>query len=725
MVQERRDDETPAAALGVAALEPLLRVEAEPARLPKPRYKKPRAVVPDSSYIALRKAQGESIYAVQHDKFREIEEMFDREHELWVPPRMRRVVRQIRTPIIEDVLRRVAAALTQGYPTFSQVPLTVGQSDQDRSEHLGEWLNAVFPLLEKQSGERAFFQAVWYAAMYGRGWLHLEWMPDAWENYEIWLDEVQVGPGESAQSFRNRIEQRKKLEKLPWYFRALHPRMVLPFRDHLGLKEVLIVEERPKLEIGDAYGKGDKGRLAPRLEAGPDGELWPVAPDELLSGLTSDETWRSINLGDTVEFVTYYNREWVAYWADGVLLKRVKHGYGRPPVFEARGLSTGSRDPAKDTRSIVDPLLELVRGLDQVLTIKLAWAYQAGLPMAFHKKAPRPAGTIAPTNQQGEAFQWDPARIMELQPGEEVGWIEAPGVGRDLAQIADTYERMIQEMSALPPIVRGFAEGANQPGYAINQLLNAAKMIFEPILDDLTTAFEQAADFLLWTIEHHVKEPVWLVGNDLSQKMRKRKTWLSLGPRDIQGYRLVRCSIKAVHPVADAAKMRAGLELWTAGAIPWDVFLSEYLGLPDAQQVIRKRKLEDLMKSPELMQLTTQEFIRALGMEGLFGEQQGTGPGGDPNALMQQMMGGMDPAMMGQMDPAMMGQMDPAMMQQMLGGQPPPVDAGVGGGLALPPAVPPQSQPPEQQPWNQPGGTPGLAPLPNSAFWPGGMDQLG
>lgn len=584
---------------------------------------------PSAAYIAALIEEGRMRYAPVAAKWDRIEQLLAREHVVKIPPPYNKFIKAVKVPILADLVRRAIALLTEGYPSSTMHPLDPeGPKAQERADKIEEWTNAAMLRLEKQSGRTTFRNLIHDAVKFGLAVLWCEFTPQSWDLYDqAVLEHKDVRAGqreprkalnqqtgrfhkETEKEVARRLDLLKRTMPLPWHETDLDPRSVYFFKDGEGIREVVISIRRERLEVGKRYGLGYRDG---KLERGSLGEGLPI------------DTYRFPSTGwGTVDFRYHYDRHYVTYYADGLILKQEEHGYHRPPVFEIPGLSGSSRDPLRAYESLVDPLLDMIEQLDLLLTIALNVGYVGGFPMGqLVEPAESAEGLPEPDlDAEGKPMDMQPSGALAYKPGEfvrtsaELKWVPSPEVSQTLRYIVDIYLQIIRETGSLPPILKGVAQSGEQPYAAINVLNEAARSIFDPILQNTARAYEQAAEYRLWCIESDnlIGEPVYVVGADYRDQDREKRTWISLGPSDINGYYNVGIEIKAAHPMREIAIQRAGLEAWGQGAISHETMLGEYFGFPNSRREIRRRQREDFVKSPEVRSWITQRIMQKLSM---------------------------------------------------------------------------------------------------------------
>lgn len=571
---------------------------------------------PSAEYLTELIQEAQTRYRAFHERCNQIERLRQRKHPIYVPENYRPTLQEIRMPTVDDGLRRAASILTEGRPVVSITPLEQGPRANDRANRMEAGLNAIFERLEQQTGADVFRRLMDAIITYGVGYLFCEYMPDAFLEF----DEARL-TGASDEE----LDLIRKQAPLPWLLYTEDPRSVYVFRDRLGIREVLIGKELTRLKAARDFGK-----ILLQNNTG-NGDL---QPGELGTGVPAfhdapDTSWGMVKVW------THWDRTWVSTYADGKVLKRRKHNYRNPPVFEARGMTTSSDRPEEAFQGIMNPIVDLVPALDALLTMYQNWCYLSAFPMGWHEVPADAVSGITPDYTR-EPLQWNPGAVISGQPGEKFEWKGAPDIGQSVQAQIKMLTQIIENTTTMPPILKGYAPGADPAGYALNQMRQEARVIFEPLLGNAGFAYQQLGEYLLWSIAHQVEDAIFVVGTDPRDQKRKRQTLLELKPDDVKNYGRLAVSIKRNAPTRDAARAQIGAHLWQIGLISFDRTHEEYLDNANPRIEWDAITREKFMRSPQMMDMVLQEMISREQIQTEVDEaaaasgQPVQGPGGAP-----------------------------------------------------------------------------------------------
>lgn len=644
-------------------------------RLPKiPPGKPPEYIFDLKSALADK-------FQARNDTIDHLMELRFREHTIKIPPQFRATAEEVKTPIVDDMVTRIVNDITASPITVNVPVIRQSEDAQKASSRLEKWTNATWQRLDSQTAPRRVSRdLVDTMAMTGTGVSKLLWVPHAWRSYD---EAVAAGPNDDDLDERGTLDERKredrlkslKIERLPFAWRSLDPRTIYPHYRDGELEAVLEVSRREVFDVVDRYdvGRDESGRLISRY-----GESFVSE---------GDVSTRSC------EWVEYWDRRQCAYYADGQLVTRFEHGYGRPPYFLFYGLMTGDRRPEYAARSVAARLVGLVESFDRALTMLFNWMFAGSFPMGVIQRSGDAASPLGDTGEALEPLEWSPGEFVQLQPGEEIRWIEPPRVGDSLNRTIELLLDMIHQYG-LPPLGRGF--GSGESGYQVNQLLAQIKSFYNPIAQNYAVSLEELTKHLWAMAKYQIREdiPVWneyLIEGKNREQVRNWQV-LEVGPSDITHFNVI-VTINPDVQTNQIAMQQAGLQAWQSGALPLRYTLENFFSIPNPDDLIEEREVEDFFNSPELKAARFQEYLK----ETQLAQEQAKA---EAAALQQAAMG--LPEAQGPMGALLGGDTGPVgPMESMTGGPPGMIpDPGLGGRPAGQ-----QIQPNTQM---APGGLPGM-----------------
>lgn len=441
--------------------------------------------------------------------------------------------------------------------------------------------------------------------------------------------------------------QAYKQGTMPLVLESLDPQMVYVQRDPEGVEdEGVVIAQRPYREtltqhgllpagerkngvLEGRRGTGANGEAMSKYLPGPNGlgEAYPISdfptlryqPDRvetatyycsakrarylgLIPGGVLDPGETSGAQGDADDAAEV--GVW-AHYVDGVL---VDWGplwgpdWHPLPVFVSPALTTGIPDPNFEGLPVAFHLLELADLLDQILTMELHVAFWSAFPPIIEEDqtsgGPLAAGLPGDTAIDPEAVQRpnqesakeqvtiEPGRYYRMKAGRTVRYLVMPPEATAHLERLYTKARELFDLLGVPGVFRG-AGNEGQAGYAIAQLMIAAKSLYDPIVDNATTTVATAVKYLWWQVWRRFREGVPAhVGGE--PRKDKRAGWLWLTPDDVapgsdgpgEGVPFLQCSVKAdpLLPTDEAQLELRGIRAVEAGMIDEDTAREKYFG---------------------------------------------------------------------------------------------------------------------------------------------------
>lgn len=491
---------------------------------------------PEVGYIKELVQEADTQAAPTRKRWELIRQVRSRQHAIQIPEEFRKTNKEVRTHFVGDILRTVKSSLTANFPSFTVPPAGPGDTKQRNSSLREKWSNAA--LLQMDSArlpKRVWPRLMDHAVTYGVGVSKLVYLPNAWADYPQanLLTKRNVLRMSDAE-YQATVAQREEYKqgRLPFAWQAVDPRTWWGFYGEGQLRECVEVSERTVNEITSRYNVSWDGT---KLRPGTVSE--PYARDNAPSTTRSTRT-----------FVEHWTPEWVTYLCDDVVLQRWRHGYGKVPYFPFYGLSNDTADPGQEMESVVEHILDIVVLFDNLLTMWQNWAYLAAYPSAVVSGLEN-SGPLQLVDGTGEdqmgpdnLMRYVPGAAQVLPPGWKREYEQPPPVGRDLMTIADLLRQFIERV--IPDIMRGVGH-AGDAGYALNQLLTAARLVYDPITDNASLSLGEQIKFVWWLLQHRVGEKVYVWGDSTEGKTSK---WLGLAPNDIFDYYSVVCKVEPLLP---------------------------------------------------------------------------------------------------------------------------------------------------------------------------------
>ena len=594
--------------------------------------------------------------------------------------------------------------------------------------------------------------------------------------------------------------QRFKRQQFPFSGEHLDPLSVYLVEDQDGVEdEGVVIVNRPYRETLAEYGltptdedptKGEGspytvqgtssvyragpqgfGRAYPLYDAEPDR---PFEPKHVETVTYYCSARRALWLGLAHPEDSGYDPDcgvW-AHYVDGVLVSAgpLLGPHWHPlPIFRAFGLSTAMGDPTYTGVASPMHLIELIDLLDQIITMELHVAFWSSFPPLVEEDkaqgAPGAAGMSGDTVVDPERGQRpdqnrsldgkiiEPGRFYSVPAGRTWRYLVLPP--ESTAHLERLYAKAsaLVDLIGIPSVFRGQG-GGGQAGYAIAQLMIAARSLFDPVVENFTAQVAVCVQYLWWQVWRRFPEgvPVFYPGQ---ARIGRSKGWRTLTPKDIapdakgagQGTPFLACGVKAdpLLPVDEAQLEMRGVQAQQAGAVDMLTMRERYFNDP-APERTEARVLADKINTHPLVQeclalrgavrqgVVTPEMALAW-LEAKFGIpaqmafdqllQIGTFTEEEALRLQLDVQAKAQQAQMQQGMAAMMGGAPPGMPAP---GGPPGAPPGAPPGMPPPGGAPPEMPMPMPMPGMAPGGPGGVqvpGPLPMPGPIAGGMPGQG
>ncbi len=434
---------------------------------------------------------------------REIRMMCDLRTPVRIPHEYQVITREVRTPFMRDAWLRIASALVKDQPIPSVEPRDETDAAKRAADIAGRWLQAGMAEMDKQrNGMNTVYESARMLVRDSESVLKVVHRPDAWANFPL-RDEQ-----EDADQYLARVQAHKKSKGVRWPFAwRVVDRLTMYFGDgEYGDEWALEYGEYPLPYLGSQYGMtydhSAKQWVNPRLKLGGT----PYAYGEYAAASTGFDYALSSGSTGRAKKWEYWDRNWWAVVIDGFMAP----GFPKPnpyapwlPYFRAVS------DPA------LYSLRFLVPALDNLLTMKQNWAYLSAFPVPVLESVETgqqfPLDAL-PLGDEGvrPKWKWAPGKLNVPPVGYRFDFMKPPPGGSDIDSLINIHRELI-DIAGISSIFRGQSPGSRTPGYAINQLLAAANLMYRSLGESLQHQFELAGEFMLMCVQKVVQDDVYVL----------------------------------------------------------------------------------------------------------------------------------------------------------------------------------------------------------------------
>jgi len=227
-----------------------------------------------------------------------------------------------------------------------------------------------------------------------------------------------------------------------------------------------------------------------------------------------------------------------------------------------------------------------------------------------------------------QAFPWLVAQFG-VEPNMELGGVTRVPAG---VAIKDAIVEMrpvvpINELLTLNENIKARIEGATIPdtlsgirpkgiysGYHESVLVGTGRARLRPLSDALEHTVEWASSGVLKPVENKLKAPISVWGKGMQSN-----DFVTVKPSDINGNYEVFASLVPDLPQDTAVDIGNGQKLFQEGVTSARDFLETYAHRENAEEILRERAAEDLLKNPLLQQQMAQDVMAGFGVPGYGG----------------------------------------------------------------------------------------------------------
>lgn len=533
-----------------------------------------------------------SDFRERNDLYKFTEDVVFKRTDLQVPEEFKDSTREFRSPLPLHTINTTSAALSVNDQVIQFDPITIGETGIANASLRTNFFEASWRRQEEEAHRRILRMLVWNAVAKGECVVKTtERSKRAWGPYYAYSKKTaaeldgRMGTEEGYdQSRRDRDYDRLTEEKkrgMPYPIASIDvpPEDFYYIRGEDGFSCCIEEKRVPYYDTLVRYKMGitTGGKIVPEAMGLPEGQ-WRTTMDAAESNSANRRTLAMYEVWtwDECRYILCGPGDNVER-GEGQVVKKWKHGYGikatrtlRGPYFQSFGITTALRTIHLMGLSVLYPFLELYGELDTLMTMQnqaaFRFAYPAykrrqqpglGMPDNLAYLSPAPGGSTTP----GQLAEF------KVRPGRLVPWdiepVELGHAGIDLDKMLALVRQLID--LALPAVVQGLVTG-DESGYMLNQASHLARLMWDPIIDNLQFMLAQRVGFESWLIEHKIHEGVYVWGDQPAKGGygRTQRGLLRVRPEDLGGVHRYQVKLDPSTPSNDIIKLRAlaqGLQL--------------------------------------------------------------------------------------------------------------------------------------------------------------------
>lgn len=549
------------------------------------------------------------------------------QHDVAIPEQYKATARVVKTPFIRDMWFRIVQALTKDTPSIHLEGADKTKESRAAADVAERWDVAALSALDDLSNTSGVYESMKALVRDMESVIKVVVDTDAWANFPARDRDENGDYTEPAEAYLKRAETHRETRSLPFRWRVVD-RLSMLFEDG---------------EFGDSWalewGEYSRPYLARDYEmtiAGAGDEQRLVNPRTRLGGRPAPEGYlRSGNAGYAVK-VEYWDQHWWHVVIDGADAP----GFPKPNPYAPR-LPYFRAKPDDEAESILYALAFLVPRLDEALTMLLNWTALGAFPIPVLKKSPTalaggdPLGGLLTSGADGQPSRitFKPGKFMDLTgtPGVDMTFLVPPPIGGDLNNLIANLYRLI-DIGGISSTFRGVG-GADQAGYAIAQLIQAALLLVRRQGQAGSRQIRSVLEFMHWCIANVIKEPVYV--SAMGKGSRER---LCLKPTGAVGHnsapvdKLAEITVrfKPTLPTDEQARAMIAQQLSTPRGdqpplVSRRYAREEWLQIEDSEGMETETITEMVLSRPPLSDLMVEEALREAGLSG--GQKQNPAAG--------------------------------------------------------------------------------------------------
>lgn len=494
-------------------------------------------------------------------------QLFTGKHELGIPQSKRYVNFDAKSAKPADIIFRVMGMLMAPLKPH-YIPPFGTQKDKDLADTVERHLAAIYPWHFRKYEERFDIQNRFWQLLGGKSYIQQSYLPFHWDK-EIRKRKPGETLGETDDAdamavknsmYNTRIAGYKGYAGPPIFTECLDPRTVFPIRTSMGTTAHIKRYKVERFQLQESFR-----RVGKAVTFGQDGKLNSIADLDKPAGLELPMQADTVG-SSTTEYYEYIDDTYCYYVVDGQVAHRYQHN-GGIKICRAMGLQTGFKEYALMAMGILWPVRNELPQFDFMRTLWVQKAYLDVFPQLFAQLA---EGDSPLQNDAGAPREWniEPMTVKQIR-GTLVNALKDAQSGMDFRAAVEMFAGDI-DLATISGLARGVA-GAQQPGYAINQLSQAMRTNWKPIIESAELQGSMLYEHYLWMVKNIIREDVTVFGEVASEEQDHRGgEYLTLEWDKIPDFFRVEAQLDPELPIDTQGNMMTYAKLHQEGMVTWE-----------------------------------------------------------------------------------------------------------------------------------------------------------
>jgi hypothetical protein len=451
--------------------------------------------------------------------------------------------------------------------------------------HLGQ----IYPWMWRKYQTRWDIQSLFWQLLAGRSYLQQSFLPFYWDKQvRSRKDGEKIGktdaPDEIAGKnglYNARVAGYKGYMGPPWFMESLDPRMVFPIMTPMGPEAYVKKYRVQRFELQESFQ-----RLGKDVVLDKDGKVISVQDLGKASGVELPVQSDSQENNSSIDYYEYIDDTMVYYVVGSEVVHRYQHN-GGIKIFPAYGLQTGFKEYNLMAVGILWAVRNELPQFDFMRTLWVQKAYLDVFPQLFAQLATEDQPL---KNEKGDPEAWniEPMTVKQIR-GQLVNALKDASAGVDFRAAVEMFAGDI-DLATIPGLARGVA-GAQQPGYAINQLSQSMRTLWKPIIESRELQFSGMYEHYLWGTKNIVQERTTVFGaTEDAQNGGRTGLYFALEPDKIEDFFRVDAHLEPELPIDTQGNMMTYAQLLEKGLVTNEEWVRD--GLKKSNPVAHREQAE-------------------------------------------------------------------------------------------------------------------------------------